>query len=345
MPRSKIKSLASGGISEVAPTSTEPAAPANAALNYGTVPDYVFVPGGYETNEKGKRVYRSGRYELRTPEKAAPTASSPISQLGGTSTDGSHERSSDNPGWDAKTDAEKAAYYSANPAMAAITQAGQKAFGFTSLGALSKALDPNGWDRHVSIANGVDPAGQRQATVDAAVQNNEDFNYNGGSAQAAQAAQAAADAAFDRDWSAGMQGIDGGVSGGAPSGASTGVSAEAAANGPGDGTAADYAKGGGITALAKGGTSLGSYSDGGNLLKGPGTGLSDHIPAKIGARQPARLADGEFVISADVVSALGGGSTDSGARKLYAMMDRIRKQAHGTKKQVKPVNDKKVLPA
>jgi hypothetical protein len=95
---------------------------------------------------------------------------------------------------------------------------------------------------------------------------------------------------------------------------------------------------------AAGGTAhLGDYSDGGRLLKGPGTGLSDDIPATIGRKQPARLADGEFVISADVVSALGGGSTDSGAKKLYAMMDRIRKHAHGTKKQVKKINDKKVL--
>jgi len=46
-----------------------------------------------------------------------------------------------------------------------------------------------------------------------------------------------------------------------------------------------------------------------------------------------------------VVSALGGGSTDSGAKKLYAMMDRIRKNAHGTKKQIRAINDKKVLPA
>lgn len=93
------------------------------------------------------------------------------------------------------------------------------------------------------------------------------------------------------------------------------------------------------------GGNLGSYSDGGRLLKGGGTGLSDDIPATIGDRQPARLADGEFVVSSDVVSALGGGSTDSGAKKLYAMMDRIRKNAHGTKKQIRAINDKKVLPA
>ena len=80
-----------------------------------------------------------------------------------------------------------------------------------------------------------------------------------------------------------------------------------------------YAMGGGLG-------SLGGYSDGGRLLKGPGDGVSDSIPATIGSKgQPARLADGEFVIPARIVSELGNGSTDAGARKLYAMMDRIQK--------------------
>ena len=92
---------------------------------------------------------------------------------------------------------------------------------------------------------------------------------------------------------------------------------------------------GGMTSLARGG----SYLD------GPGDGLSDSIPATIGNRQPARLADGEFVISADVVSDIGGGSSKAGAKKLHAMMDRVRQSAHGTKKQVKKINDRKVLAA
>ena len=75
--------------------------------------------------------------------------------------------------------------------------------------------------------------------------------------------------------------------------------------------------------LADGGH-LGSYSDGGRLLKGPGDGVSDSIPARIGKHQPARLADGEFVIPARIVSELGNGSTDAGARKLYEMMDKVQ---------------------
>jgi hypothetical protein len=80
-----------------------------------------------------------------------------------------------------------------------------------------------------------------------------------------------------------------------------------------------YAVGGGLGAL-------GSYSDGGRLLKGPGDGVSDSIPATIGQKQqPARLADGEFVVPARIVSELGNGSTEAGAKKLYAMMDRVQR--------------------
>jgi hypothetical protein len=88
-----------------------------------------------------------------------------------------------------------------------------------------------------------------------------------------------------------------------------------------------YADGGLMAAhrYAMGGIShLGGYSDGGRLLRGPGDGVSDSIPASIGGRQPARLADGEFVVPARIVSELGNGSTEAGARKLYAMMDRIQ---------------------
>jgi hypothetical protein len=87
---------------------------------------------------------------------------------------------------------------------------------------------------------------------------------------------------------------------------------------------------GGITALAGGGYNLGGYSDGGRLLRGPGDGVSDDIPASIGGRQPARLANNEFVIPARIVSEIGNGSTDAGARALYAMMDRVQKRRQKT---------------
>ena len=120
--------------------------------------------------------------------------------------------------------------------------------------------------------------------------------------------------------------------------------------------------GGGITSLAVGGgydkmvgdmpmyasggiSDLGSYSDGGRMLRGPGDGMSDNIPGVIGGKRPARLADGEFVVPADVVSHLGNGSTDAGAKQLYAMMDRVRAKRTGTKKQGRQINAQRVMPA
>ena len=99
----------------------------------------------------------------------------------------------------------------------------------------------------------------------------------------------------------------------------------------------------GIAAAAGG--SIGGYSDGGRMLKGPGDGMSDSIPAVIGRKQPARLADGEFVVPADVVSHLGNGSTDAGAKKLYSMMDKVRKARTGKKKQAPAVKASKYMPA
>ena len=97
--------------------------------------------------------------------------------------------------------------------------------------------------------------------------------------------------------------------------------------------AGGYAMGGAVPGYALGGQAeyhLGGYSDGGRLLRGPGDGVSDSIPATIGDKQPARLADGEFVVPARIVSELGNGSTDAGARQLYAMMDRVQRARGNT---------------
>lgn len=107
------------------------------------------------------------------------------------------------------------------------------------------------------------------------------------------------------------------------------------------GNYAGYAMGGGVS-------HLGDYSDGGRLLKGPGDGVSDSIPASIGDRQPARLADGEFVVPARIVSEIGNGSTEAGARKLYAMMDRVqraRKKTTGKNQVARNTKAEKLLPA
>ena len=100
------------------------------------------------------------------------------------------------------------------------------------------------------------------------------------------------------------------------------------------------------TAVARrmAGGGLGSYSDGGQTLQGPGDGMSDSIPATIGGAQPARLADGEFVVPADVVSGIGNGSTDAGARQLYSMMDKVREARTGRTRQAPEINPRRMMP-
>jgi len=98
-----------------------------------------------------------------------------------------------------------------------------------------------------------------------------------------------------------------------------------------------YAEGG-LTAFAMGGNPKGGY------LNGAGDGMSDSIPATIEGKQPARLADGEFVVPADVVSHLGNGSSKAGSKKLYAMMDKVRHARTGNKKQGKQISPDKYLP-
>jgi hypothetical protein len=102
-------------------------------------------------------------------------------------------------------------------------------------------------------------------------------------------------------------------------------------------TGITYAAQGGLMRLANGG-----YLSGGNI---PGDGMSDDIPARIGGTQEAALSEGEFVIPADVVSHLGNGSSNAGSKKLYAMMDNLRKARTGTEKQGKEINPYNYMPA
>ena len=90
---------------------------------------------------------------------------------------------------------------------------------------------------------------------------------------------------------------------------------------------------GGLTNLAKG-----------RYLQGETDGMADQIPAQIGEDQPAALSHGEFVIPADVVSHLGNGNSDAGAKKLYQMMDKVRQARTGNKKQGKKINPDKLMP-
>jgi hypothetical protein len=83
----------------------------------------------------------------------------------------------------------------------------------------------------------------------------------------------------------------------------------------------------------------------GGRIRGAGGGLDDLIPGTIEGRRDVRLADGEFVVPADVVSMLGDGSSDHGVRKLHEMMDRVRLNKTGSKKQAKSIKDGAVMPA
>jgi hypothetical protein len=92
--------------------------------------------------------------------------------------------------------------------------------------------------------------------------------------------------------------------------------------------------GGGIASMARG-----------RYLAGATDGMADKVPARIEGTQEARLSDGEFVIPADVVSHLGNGNSDAGAKVLYSMMDRIRKARTGTERQGKQISPNKMLPS
>jgi hypothetical protein len=141
------------------------------------------------------------------------------------------------------------------------------------------------------------------------------------------------------------------ISRGGPGPGPGGKSAGDGSAGDGGGKGGMSAARGGMMGYAVGGGlgSLGSYSDGGRLLRGPGDGVSDSIPASIGqSQQPARLADGEFVVPARIVSELGNGSTEAGARKLYAMMDRVQRargKTTGKNRVAANTSSDKYLPA
>lgn len=102
-----------------------------------------------------------------------------------------------------------------------------------------------------------------------------------------------------------------------------------------------YGTGEEIQMMAQGG--LASVAPQGMYLGGPTDGMADQIPATIDNRQPAALSDGEFVLPADVVSHLGNGNSDAGAKQLYGMMDRIRKARTGSTEQGKQINPNKFL--
>ena len=265
---------------------------------------------------------------------AEATMVSPINEISGASgSSGSDTYTDPNPGWSGKTSSEKAEFYAKpeNELIQDLSLLGLKGYGLTKAGLLQNFFVPDFVKEVGTYTRGIDPgtglfagAGERSQTGlhgDKGVSFNPDGSVKGYDPSIYGDPVSYDPVTFDSV----MSSHPGTVSGGGDTGYSGGTT------GAGNDSGGTYSAGeglaqGGLSALARGGIShLGDYSDGGRLLRGPGDGISDSIPAMIGKKQPARLADGEFVVPARIVSELGNGSTEAGARKLYAMMDRVQK--------------------
>ena len=99
-----------------------------------------------------------------------------------------------------------------------------------------------------------------------------------------------------------------------------------------------------VTMQAGGLAGLAARKPMGRYLAGRDDGMADTIPASINGKQPAALSDGEYVVAADVVSHLGNGNSEAGAKVLDDMMTRIRKARTGNPKQGKEVNPRNFTP-
>lgn len=109
-----------------------------------------------------------------------------------------------------------------------------------------------------------------------------------------------------------------------------------------------YADGGimGLPPIPPGETpQMGYAMDRGGMIRGPGSGVDDLVHGSIDNRQKVLLSDGEFVVPARVVSALGDGSSEAGAKVLHGMLDRVKDEASKKLKDNGKINLNKVLPA
>lgn len=88
----------------------------------------------------------------------------------------------------------------------------------------------------------------------------------------------------------------------------------------------------------------GGIVNAGRYIKGPGDGMSDSVPAVIDGKEPAAIGTGEFVVPADVVSALGNGDNDAGAQVLQQMIDRVRHAKTGRVQQPPAIDPNQMMP-
>jgi len=256
--------------------------------------------------------------------------------------------------WGNLTPLQQATFYANNPGYSAVSKTMSNLFAGTIPGKIQAALDPKGTNERLLVVQGLNPAtglppGLNLNTVPVSIQEGMMSGLEGIGPNLVDVPASVQEGM--------LSGLDGptdaaGVAGSEAANVAEGMSS--VAEGPVDsglgGESVDYARGGlsSLAAFANGGYNLGDYSDGGRLLRGPGDGVSDSIPASIGRKRPARLADGEFVVPARIVSELGNGSTEAGARKLYAMMDRVqknRRKSIGRNKVAVNSRSDKYLPA
>jgi hypothetical protein len=255
--------------------------------------------------------------------------------------------------WGNLTPIQQATFYANNPGYSAVSKTMSNLFAGTIPGKIQAALDPKGTNERLLVVQGLNPAtglppGLNLNTLPASIQEGMLSGLEGIGPNLVDVPASVQEGM--------LSGLDGptdaaGVAGSEAANVAEGMSsvAEGAVD-SGPTSAGVYARGGlsSLAAFARGGYNLGDYSDGGRLLRGPGDGVSDSIPASIANKRPARLADGEFVVPARIVSELGNGSTEAGARQLYAMMDRIqraRKKSVGKGKVAVNSRASKLLPA
>jgi hypothetical protein len=233
------------------------------------------------------------------------------SSFGGSGSDGGGDYTDPNPDWTDMSDADKAAYYRENPTMAAITQAGQKAVGFTKLGLAQQYAVPDFVERQRAIAQGITP-GYSGSTGDF---------YGKPSDYAGMTERALVESGGGVGAAAG--GLMSLAKGGMKSGGFVVPADVVSMVGEGN-TDAGYSR-------------IKSMIPGATAIKGKDGGQADTVKTSIEGKQPARVAHGEMYIPPETVKRMGG------AKKLYAMMDRVREQATGSKKQIKPVNLRRAM--
>ena len=243
--------------------------------------------------------------------------------------------------------------YIKKPGAATAPMAAVKPIGIDSSGNYEASMPAEGYKGPGLMSMALGNSGQNNAPV-----------VDMSTMSPAAAAQAAQTANINSSPDVGMGGPTGDSIG--ADAAAAGAAAEASM-GIDDGSSGVYAQGG-LMGLAKGGMAKGGFvvpadvvsalgngsTDAGlralkvklgsvKPIRGKGDGLSDSIPTSIDGRQPARVADGEAYIDPKTVASIGKGDPKKGAQKLYAMMDKIRSQAHGKTTQQRKVDPRKVV--